>query len=152
MQKVTIDSFSLIGISIRTSNAHGQAGRDIPGLWTRFMAEDLLNAIPNKVDTTIYSLYTDYEGDHTKPYTAILGCKVQHLNQIPEGMVGQVFDGGNYIKMSARGDLMSGLVLNKWMEIWDMDLDRIFTADFEVFGEKAQNPADAEVDFMIAVT
>jgi len=32
-----------------------------------------------------------------------------------------------------------------------MDLGRIFTADFEVYGEKAQNPSDAEVDIFIAV-
>lgn len=32
-----------------------------------------------------------------------------------------------------------------------MELDRIFTADFEAFGEKAPNPADAEVDFYVAV-
>jgi hypothetical protein len=32
-----------------------------------------------------------------------------------------------------------------------MNLERMFTADFEVFGEKAQNPMDAEVDFLVAV-
>ena len=32
-----------------------------------------------------------------------------------------------------------------------MDLERVFTADFEVFGEKAQNPIDAEINFLIAV-
>jgi len=30
---------------------------------------------------------------------------------------------------------MKDLVINKWLEIWKMDLDRRFTADFEVFGE-----------------
>ena len=46
---------------------------------------------------------------------------------------------------------MKGLVVNKWSEIWEMDLERLFTTDFEVFGEKAQNPVDAEIDFLIAV-
>ncbi|MFT4644864.1 MAG: putative transcriptional regulator YdeE [Planctomycetota bacterium] len=32
-----------------------------------------------------------------------------------------------------------------------MDLDRTYTADFEIYGEKVQNPQDAEVDIMIAV-
>lgn len=32
-----------------------------------------------------------------------------------------------------------------------MDLERMFTADFEVFGEKVQNPGNAEIDFLIAV-
>jgi predicted transcriptional regulator YdeE len=32
-----------------------------------------------------------------------------------------------------------------------MDLGRTFTADFEIYGEKAQDPSDAEVDILIAV-
>lgn len=66
------------------------------------------------------------------------------------GMISKSFDGGNYVKLSAKGDLMKGLIVNKWTEIWSMDLDRAFTADFEVFGEKTQNPNDAEIDFLIA--
>ena len=46
---------------------------------------------------------------------------------------------------------MTGLIVNKWTEIWEMDLDRVFTGDYEVFGEKAQNPTDPEIDFLIAV-
>jgi hypothetical protein len=32
-----------------------------------------------------------------------------------------------------------------------MNLERAFTTDFEVFGEKAQNLADAEIDFYVAL-
>ena len=32
-----------------------------------------------------------------------------------------------------------------------MDLDRSYTADFEIYDEKAQNPENAEVDIFIAV-
>ncbi|MEM8968749.1 MAG: effector binding domain-containing protein, partial [Bacteroidota bacterium] len=81
----------------------------------------------------------------------VLGCKVTSLDTIPKGMVGKSFDGGKYIETSAKGDLTQGLVVNQWMKIWEMDLDRRYTADFEVFGSKAQNPQDAEVDFLVAV-
>lgn len=117
----------------------------------RFINDKVLEAIPNKIDNTIYSIYTDYESDHTKPYTTILGCKVKNLDTIPVGMVGKSIKGGNYVKFSTKGDLMKDLVINKWFEIWEMDLNRLFTADFEVFGEKAQNPADAEIDILIAI-
>ena len=140
----------IIGISVRTTNENNQAAKDIGDLWGRFMSQNILGEIPNKIDSTIYSLYTDYESDHTKPYTTILGCKVSNLHSIPDGMIGKSFDGGNYVKLSAKGDLMKGLIVNKWTEIWNMNLDRAFTADFEVFGEKAQNPNDAEIDFLIA--
>ncbi|MCH7408946.1 DeoR family transcriptional regulator [Belliella sp. DSM 111904] len=62
-------------------------------------------------------------------------------------MIGKSFDGGAYIKTSSKGDLIKGLILNHWAKIWEMNLDRAYTADFEAFGEKAQNPSDAEVDF-----
>lgn len=97
------------------------------------------------------NIYTDYQIDHTQPYTTLLGCKVEALHTIPEGMVGRSFDGGNYASVSAKGDLMKGLIVNKWSEIWKMDLDRLYTADFEVFGEKAQDPSQAEIEFLIAV-
>ncbi|MDR7130940.1 putative transcriptional regulator YdeE [Algoriphagus sp. 4150] len=151
MQKVKIEPFKLIGIAIRTTNEGQKADREIAGLWQRFMGEGILEKIPNKVDYTIYSLYTDYEGDHTKPYTAMLGCKVGSLDEIPEGMVGKSFDGGTYIKTSAKGDLMKGLIVTHWTKIWEMDLSRLYTADFEAYGEKAQDPSDAEVDFFVAV-
>ena len=32
-----------------------------------------------------------------------------------------------------------------------MELDRTYDADFEIFGEKAQNPADAEVEFYVGI-
>ena len=151
MKKTKIEPFKIIGISVRTTNANGQAAREIADLWGKFMNDNVLDAIPNKIDGTVYSVYTDYEGDHTKPYTAILGCKVENLNTIPNGMVGKSFNGGNYIKTTVKGDLTKGLIVNEWTKIWGMDLERIFTVDFEVFGEKAQNPMDAEIDFLVAV-
>ncbi|MGO1672225.1 MAG: GyrI-like domain-containing protein [Sphingobacterium sp.] len=151
MEKLTIEPFTVIGISVRTTNENNQVAKDIGDLWGRFMNDKVLEAIPNKIDNTIYSIYTDYESDHTKPYTTILGCKVKNLDIIPNGMVGKSIKGGNYVKFSTKGDLMKDLVINKWFEIWEMDLDRLFTADFEVFGEKAQNPADAEIDILIAI-
>lgn len=151
MQTVKIKPFSIIGISIRTSNQNGRATKEIAELWQQFIAEKILSKIPNKVDDIIYALYTDYDGDHTQPYTALLGCKVTSLNLIPEGMVGKSFMGGNYVKTTAKGNLMSGLIVDHWSTIFKMELDRTYLADFETFGEKAQNPADAEIDFYVGV-
>ncbi|MEM9674550.1 MAG: WYL domain-containing protein [Bacteroidota bacterium] len=151
METVKIDPFQIIGIAVRTTNANDQAATDIANLWSKFMTEGVLDQIPNKVDQTVYSLYTDYEGDHTHPYTTVLGCRVASLDTIPEGMVGKSFEGGKYVRTSAKGDLTQGLVVNQWSKIWAADLDRRYTADFEAFGAKARNPQDAEVDFFVAV-
>lgn len=151
MKTYRLEPFNLIGISVRTTNQNGQGIKDIGGLWERFFSENILETIPNKTNSEIYALYTDYESDFTEPYTTIIGCKVENLDEIPEGMIGKSLEGGNYLHLTARGDIHQGLVGSKWGEIWNSDMNRSYTADFEIYGEKAQNPQDAEVDFFIAV-
>lgn len=146
-----LKTFQVIGIAVRTTNENGQSTQDIPALWIRFMSEDILDQIPNKVDNTLYCIYTDYEKDHTKPYTTILGCKVSNLDQIPNGLVCKTFEERTYIKRVAKGNLMQGIVYDEWTKIWNADLNRAFTADFEVYDERTQNPVNAEVDIFISV-
>lgn len=146
-----IQKFNVIGISIRTTNEDGQSGKDIPALWNKFMTEEIQGKIPNKVSGDIFCIYTDYEKDHTKPYTTILGCKVESLDNIPEDMVGKTIESAAYEELIAKGNLSEGIVYNKWLEIWNLDLNRSFTADFEVYGSKTQNPENAEVDIYIAL-
>ena len=151
MKRVIIEPFKVIGIAVRTTNQNGQAGQDIGTLWSKFMSEGIVDRIPNKLDSNIFSIYTNYEGDHTEPYDTILGCKVSTLDDIPVGMVGQVFDGGSYGQFVSKGDLTKGVVFGTWTDIWAMNIDRVYTADFEIYGQKAQNPTDAEVDIFIAL-
>lgn len=143
--------FAFIGLSIRTTNENQQAMHDIPALWTRFLTENILATIPNKVDNTIYCIYTDYEKDYTKPYTTLLGCKVSSLENIPDRLVGRTIDGGTYTTFTAKGNINEGIVGQKWGEIWSTDLDRAYTADIEVYGKKSQDPANAEIDILIAI-
>ena len=151
MQKVKIEDFKVIGIAVRTTNENGQAGKDIPALWNKFMSEGILEKIPNKISNDILSIYTNYESDHSKPYDTILACKVSSLENIPDGMVGQSFEGGAFQKFISKGDLTKGAVFGTWTEIWKTDLNRVYTCDFEVYGEKAQNPTDAEVAIFVAI-
>jgi len=151
MKNVKIEPFKIIGIAVTTSNTDGQSQKDIGELWGRMMSENLTEKIPNKLSSEIYSLYTNYQGDHTQPYDTILGCKVSSLDEMPEGFVGQSFDGGNYQKFLCKGDLTKGAVYTSWTNIWNEKLDRVFTADFEVYGSKAQNPQDAELDIYVSI-
>lgn len=152
MQSTIIEQFYLIGMAIRTTNENGQSGTDIPLLWHTFMTEKIAAQIPNKVDNTIYSVYTDYELDHTKPYTAIFGCRVSSLDEIPQGLTGRTVEGGRYAVVTAKGSLNDNIVFNEWQKIWNGDIPRTFKTDFEVYGAKAQNPADAEVDIFLSVS
>jgi predicted transcriptional regulator YdeE len=146
-----IQKFSIIGMSVRTTNENGQSGEDIPALWNRFMTEGIAAKIPNKIDNALYCVYTEYEKDHTKPYTTLLGCLVSSLDIIPEEMNGKTIEKATYEKFTAKGNLQENIVYKEWMKIWNSDLDRSFTSDFEIYGEKAQNPETAEVDIFIAI-
>lgn len=147
-----VQKFNVIGISVRTTNENGQSGTDIPALWNQFISEGILSKIPNKVSEDIFCVYTDYEKDHTRPYTTILGCRVKNLDTIPDGMTGKTIESAVYEKFIANGNLNDGIVFNKWLEIWNSGLNRSFTADYEVYGAKAQNPAAAAVDIFIAIS
>ena len=138
-----MNSFQIIGISVRTTNENGKAKKDIGELWAKFMSENISDQIPNIEDKTIYAVYTDYEGDHTKPYTTILGYKVPNLNEIPKGMVGKKIESTSYIKFTAKGDLTDNAVIDVWNSIWTMNIDRTYKSDFETYGEKAINPKNA---------
>jgi len=151
MSRETKEAFKVIGIAVRTTNEHGQSAKDIPALWNKFVTEACMAKIPNKIDETVYGMYTDYELDHTKPYTAIIGCAVSTLDNVPEGMVGKEIEASTCEKFVAKGSILQGVVFSEWLKIWSANLDRAYTADYEVYGEKAKNPADAEVDIFVAV-
>lgn len=148
---IQISPFYIIGFAKRTTNENAQAVQDIPELWKHFLSNQFLDKIPNKVDSSIYSMYTDYEKDYTKPYTTLIGCKVSSLENIPDGMIGRQIEGGTYKKITAKGKLADGIVYNKWVSIWNSDLKRAYSADFEIYGEKSQNPYDAEVNIFVAI-
>lgn len=151
MQNQTIEPFKVIGLKIRTTNENGQSAKDIGDLWTKFLSENIADKIPNKIDHSILSIYTNYQGDYTQPYDTILGCKVSSLDEIPKDMIGQNFAGGDYIKFVSKGSLNEGVVYQTWDKIWKSDLNRSYTADFEVYGKKAQNPENAEVEIFVAI-
>ncbi len=151
MKKEHIEAKKVIGIWVRTSNHEEQGIQDIQALWGRFMSEGIPNRIPGVLNTTIYSIYTEYEGDYTEPYTTVLGCEVDSLEDIPVGMKGLEIGGGDYTKLTATGNVKEGAIGSKWMEIWQSDLDRKYTTDFEVYDERAQNPDDVVVDIFVAI-
>lgn len=151
MEKQTLKPFFIAGIFVRTSNANGQAVTDIPALWDRFRSEDIAGQLKGRLSDEVYSVYTEYDGDHTQPYTTVIGYAVENNDHLPEGIKGFLIGGGPYEKYTAKGVLSEGIVFDAWVNIWNSDIPRAYTADFEVYGAKAQDPENAVVDIFIAV-
>ncbi len=146
---VDMKGFSIIGIAVKTTNQNGQSQKDIAGLWTQFMGQGLMDQIPNKASNEIYCVYTEYESDFAGAYTTILGCQVSSLDMMSEGFVGKEIPETTYTHCQATGAL-ADCVVKAWGEIWQSGIDRRYIADFEVYGEKSQNPAHAEVDIYLS--
>ncbi|MES2515209.1 MAG: GyrI-like domain-containing protein [Bacteroidota bacterium] len=147
------EPFKIIGISVRTTNENGQAIKDIPFLWNKFFTENISEKITHKLSDDLYCVYTHYEKDHTKPYTTILGYKVKTDEVLPEGLVEKTIEPADYKIFSAKGKLAEPFVYNEWTKIWNLnsEMNRSFTSDFEIYGAKAQDPENAEVDIYIAM-
>ena len=140
----------ITGIECRTSN-HIDAGPvDIPELWARFYSEDIFNKITNKASEEIIALYCDYEGDYMQPYSLIIGCHVNSLENIPAGLVGKTIPAASYAFFRAIGEHPRALV-ETWGEIWQTDLKRTYTGDYEVYGEKFLTREPKEVEIFIAI-
>jgi predicted transcriptional regulator YdeE len=147
IQKPTI---MVIGIECRTSNAPEAAPHDIPKHWEKFYKNDTINQIPNKTSSEVIALYCDYEGDYTQPYSLVIGCPVDSLDDIPKGMVAKTIPNGSYAIFRAIGDHPKSLI-ETWGYIWQQPtLERTYTGDYEVYGDKFSN-SPPEVEVYIAI-
>jgi predicted transcriptional regulator YdeE len=148
----TISDFKIIGISVRTTNQNNQSAKDIGKLWEQFYADNFFDKIPNKVGNDIYTIYTDYKSDFTEDYTTIIGLQVNSLDTIPEGLTGRQFPADNFVKFIAKGQMPKS-VLDTWANIWEQDkeLNRRYSYDFEVYGDKSKNGENSEIEIYIAI-
>lgn len=149
-KSVTKETFQVIGIKIVTSNQ--KAIEDIPQIWERFFIEDVKGKVSNKMNDDIFVVYSDYEGDHTKPYSYTLGCEVSSLDVIPDGMSGITVPSAEYEVFPAKGKIPD-IVIETWQHIWQPEINkkRSYTVDFEVYDGKYGNPENSEVEIYIAI-
>ncbi len=129
-----LDGFSVVGLSIITDNE--KASEEINELWEEFFKQNIGKEIENRINDVIYAVYSDYEGDHTKPYRLTIGYKVNgdepkikdHLHHVK-------VQSADYAMMSAAGEQPKALI-ETWQTIWQSNLDREFKTDFEVYGKR----------------
>jgi predicted transcriptional regulator YdeE len=143
----TLPSFNFIGLPLRTSNETMQG---ISTHWQKFYLGKIMDKIPNKIDYDVLGLYTDYEGDHTKPFTLIIGCRTRSTDNVPEGLAARTIPSIKYAVFTAKGKMPECIML-AWQDVWKSDIERAYSFDFEVYGEKSNNPEDAEIEIYISV-
>jgi predicted transcriptional regulator YdeE len=150
-------AFTVIGISARTRNADEMSGKGVIGQqWARFMKEDLLSKIPNKADSNILAVYTDYESDANGAYSFLLGAKVNSAGNVPAGMVAKGIPAGRYAVFTTEKGALAKVVPETWSRIWALSKsapggNRAYQADYELYDQRAADSQSAEVDVYVGI-
>jgi predicted transcriptional regulator YdeE len=149
---IIVDSFKIIGISVRTTNKENKATKDIGNLWGMFYSENIIKKIQNRISDDIFSIYTDYINNFQDEYITIIGVSVPNLDSIPEGMVGREFPTENFKVFDVNGSL-PGAIIDTWREIWrqDNELQRKYSYDFELYKKAGLNTEDQVVKIFISL-
>jgi predicted transcriptional regulator YdeE len=151
------EGFTVIGISVRTSNAEQMtAAAPIGKQWERLFKEGVLAAIPNKADAKIVAVYSDYASDKDGEYDYLLGARVTKVESVPAGMTVKNVAAGRYAVFTSERGPVQKVVVEMWRRVWAtpksaMGGDRAYKADYEVYDQRAQNPADSIVDLYVSV-
>lgn len=129
-----LPAFDVVGLSAVISG-NENATEEINALWESFFEKQIGQNVSSRVDDIIYAVYSDYEGDHTKPYRLTIGYKVEGKQQVSDHLHSVYVQEANYALMSAGGEQPKALI-DTWVAIWQSDLDRCYKTDFEVYGPR----------------
>ncbi|MFR5367528.1 GyrI-like domain-containing protein [Intestinibacter bartlettii] len=144
---VNLKQKTLVGLSARTSNDSLDMGNVIGGLWENFYTGGIHEQIKNRVNEFAIGLYSDYTEDK-KGYCITVGNEVSNVDENNKDLDVKIIPAGKYAKFSICGNMVTA-VAEAWQQIWDMDLDRSFTGDFEEY--KNSEVENAEIDIYVAL-
>ena len=128
MNRVTMESFTVMGREVRTSNAREMSGQGaIPQLWSK-MNPDLGAPV---------AVYSEYATDKDGEYNYLLGVEISHNETLPLQFSKRTTKGGNYICLKGEGTVTPELVVGLWRQIWALEeagqLVRAYQTDFEIY-------------------
>lgn len=138
------------GVEIKTTNQDGKSIQDIAEMWQKFFSEEIYNKIENKANTKTIGLYTDYEGDYTKPYKFIVCSEINKKSEKIENRIIKTIPEGKYARFIIIGDIQKS-VGEAWSKIWNMDLKRKYTCDFEEYQNTTEDMNNQEIHIYIAI-
>lgn len=127
------DEMIVVGYEAHTSHIPGITEIDIATMWQNFYKEDILNKIQNKANNKMVAIYHDYQDDQS--YQLLIGCEVESVDDLPEGLVARTFPKSEYATFEVEGEFPKELI-NTWAGIWsdeDLIAKRSYTADFEEY-------------------
>jgi predicted transcriptional regulator YdeE len=149
--------FYVAGITTRTNNAQEMSGNGkIDGVWQTFLQPGLVAKIPNKIGVDLVVVYTDYETNHTGHYTYLVGIPIAAKERLPEDLTVKHVRPGCYAVFSSRKGPINRVVPEIWQRIWSMSPaelggERAFQTDFEIYDQRAADPANGQIDVYVGL-
>ena len=137
---VNLEEKKVVGLTAKTSNTDPDCQKIIGGLWGSFMG-GVESSLKNRSNPYSIGLYSDYDFVNMT-YDVTVGAPVSE-NGNPE-LSFKTIPAGKYACFSVKGDVVVD-VGNAWMEIWDMPLERSFTADFEEYLSNENGVAEVNI-------
>jgi len=147
---VSLEEKIVMGFMVKTTNVNSKAMMDIGSLWGEFLKKGVYDAIPSKVNVKSIGLYTDYEGDFTKPYNFLACCEVSNSDSVPANMVVKKIPEGKYARFIINGHVQLA-VGEFWSRLWELPLDRKYSADFEEYQNNSEDLENQEIHIYIAL-
>lgn len=157
-EKVQFPQITLAGISVRTNNKT-ELNPEISKIknvanyyWKNQVAKQLIARLSPGIT---YAVYTDYASNECGDYTYFIGEKVEPLAlQDKLNFNKLIIPTGLYQKFTTEPGKIPDIILSAWKDIWTMSPEilggeRNFTADFEVYDQRAANPNHAIIDIFI---
>ncbi|MCT4598560.1 MAG: GyrI-like domain-containing protein [Vallitalea sp.] len=145
---VNLEEKVVIGKSIVTTNDNNKAMSDIGIMWNSFINEGIYSNINDKKDSKAIGLYYNYENDFTGNYSFM--CCVEVNSNSDTEYETLTIPTSKYAKFTIKGHMITD-VANAWSKIWNMDLNRKYTYDFEVYHNDSEDVNNQTIDIYIAI-
>src|SRR5690606_12604280 len=126
-----------------TGNTDSKVGDIIGGIWENLYQCGINTTIKKKINDRSIGLYSDYSNDQ---YCVTVGCEVSKLEN--EELAVKIIPAGKFAKFSIHGNVTTD-VADAWRKIWEMDLNRSYTGDFEEYLNS--DGENAGIDIYIAL-
>lgn len=136
---INLEQKTVVGVSAITSNTDPEMGKVIGGLWEKLYQAGVNAIIKNKINEYAIGLYSDYSQDK---YCVTAGNEVSKAEN--DEMTVKSIPAGKYAKFSVHGHMEKEVAI-AWGEIWNMDLNRSFTGDFEEYLNSDYENADINI-------
>jgi len=150
---VSMESFTVIGLSCTTSKSHERKKGKIGPLFSAFAKRS--NEISNRInDNTIgISIYPDnFSGFENYEYLA--GYQVRELNEIPEGMITRFFPARQYAVVTHKGNIKGlfdsyAYFHSKWLPSSGYEYDGQY--DIQIYDSRFTDHSDSELNIYFPV-